>query len=91
MIPMVVMYSKKELSIKEVCIRKVIQLVLIEVILYVVGYGIESIKTRDISITISFGLNIMVIFVLANVISYMRNAKEAKELTDSLKHFQGKA
>lgn len=88
MLPIIVMYSRRELTMREIIVRKLIQLLLLEVLLYVGGYGIESMKTKSIFLTISFGASVMIIFVLANVISYLLNAREAEELTSLLKKYQ---
>ncbi len=88
LIPMAVMYSRKELTIKQLCFRKVLQLISIEAILYMAVFGTEHIKTEPINQTISFGLSVLIIFVVANVISGINNTNDAKKLTRMLKQYQ---
>ncbi|MDD6193627.1 MAG: hypothetical protein PUB19_01865 [Lachnospiraceae bacterium] len=88
MIPVAIMYSKKELTVKQLYIRKVLQLFSIEVILYLGGYGIENIKTASKSQTVAFGISIVIVYVLADVISGIINANDAKKLTKMLQQYQ---
>lgn len=90
LIPYIIMYSKKELTIKQLYIRQFFQLISIEIILYLFGYGIENIKTAQISQTIGFGISILCVYVLVNLISSLLNVKEAKELTNLFEDFQAK-
>ena len=88
LIPMAVMYSKKELTVKQLVFRKVLQLISIEIILYFAVYGPEHLTTEPIGQSISFGLSVLIIFVLANVISGIINTNDAKKLTRMLKQYQ---
>lgn len=88
LIPMVVMYSKKELTVKQLAFRKVLQLICIEVILYFAALGPDHIMTEPIGLSVSFGLSILIIFVLANAISGIINTNDARKLTRMLKQYQ---
>lgn len=88
MIPVVIMYSKKELSVKELCIRKVFQLISICLIMYITVYGIDNIKNESILQTCLFGLSIVIIYTAANVITAIINANDARKLNDLLKKYQ---
>ena len=88
MIPVAVMYSKKELTVKQLYIRKVLQLVSIELILYFVAYGIDNIKAAPKGQTIAFGISIVVVYVVEDVISGIINTNDAKKLTKMLHQYQ---
>lgn len=90
LIPLIVMYSKKELTAKQLIFRKILQWFSIEVILYVFGYGIDQVLHEDIGQTIGFGLSILIIYIVANVISNLINVREAQELAALFKDFQDK-
>lgn len=90
LIPFIVMYSKKELTVKQLIFRKILQWFSIEVVLYVFGYGIDQVLHEDIGQTIGFGLSILIIYIVASVISNLLNVREAQELTALFKDFQDK-
>ena len=82
------MYSKKELTVKQLYIRKVLQLFSIELILYFVAYGIDNIKVAPKGQTIAFGISIVVVYVVEDVISGIINTNDAKKLTKMLHQYQ---
>ena len=88
MIPVAVMYSKKELTVKQLYIRKVLQLFSIELILYLGGYGFENIKAAPRSQTVAFGISIIIVYVVEDVISGIINTNDAKKLTKMLHQYQ---
>lgn len=88
MIPVAIMYSKKELTVKQLYIRKVLQLFSIELILYLGGYGFENIKTAPRNQTVAFGISIIIVYVVEDVISGIINTNDAKKLTKMLHQYQ---
>lgn len=88
MIPVAVMYSEKELTVKQLYLRKVLQLFSIELILYLGGYGVENIKAAPKSQTVAFGISIIIVYVVEDVISGIINTNDAKKLTKMLEQYQ---
>ncbi len=87
-IPNLLMYSSKELSDKQIILRKIIQFAVIEV--EVVGLCIMSpvIHTEKVEVITGVIISVFVIFILANLISIMNNYFSAKQLTKELMQFQ---
>ena len=87
-IPNLFMYSSKELSDKQIILRKIMQFAVIEV--EVVGMCIISpvIHTEKIEVITGVIISVFVIFILANFISIMNNYFSAKQLTKELMQFQ---
>ena len=87
-IPNLLMYSSKELSDKQIILRKIIQFAVIEV--EVVGLCIISpvIHTEKVEVITGVIISVFVIFILANFISIMNNYFSAKQLTKELMQFQ---
>ena len=87
-IPNLFMYSSKELSDKQIILRKIIQFAVIEA--EVVGMCIISpvIHTKKIEVITGVIISVFVIFILANFISIMNNYFSAKQLTKELMQFQ---
>ena len=90
LIPMLCMYSKKELTLKQYIFRELLQLIAIEVILIGLGLGTECLDPENLALTASFALSVLVIFVLVLLISWLLDLKVAKEINSDLKSFQSK-
>lgn len=87
-IPNIIMYSSKEFSNRQIILRRIIQLAVIEA--EVVGVSVLSpmIPTEKAGVIIGLIVSVFVIFILANFISIMNDYFSAKKLTKELMHFQ---
>lgn len=85
------MYSKNELSNKQIIFRKLLQLLVIEA--EVVGVAILSplIPTERGEIIIGLAICVFVIFIIVNLISIFSNYLSAKQLTKELAEFRRNA
>ncbi|HKM34514.1 MAG TPA: hypothetical protein VJY54_07205 [Lachnospiraceae bacterium] len=88
LIPFVVMYAKKELTVKELLIRKVLQLLSIEVIQWFLAFGFNSSERGNIKLMVAFSLSILIIYVLVHLITWFLDVQTAKKMTDDLHHYQ---
>lgn len=87
-LPNVVMYSKKELSMKQLVIRKIIQLVLVEIIVVSVALPKEIIKSGNHEMITILVISILIIYVLTHLIDWLQNYTTAKQMTEELMKFQ---
>ena len=87
-LPNIVMYSKKELTVKEVLVRKVIQLVLIEVIILVMVLPGIGDYMEHMDIVISLVISVFIIYILSHFIEWFQNYRTAKNMTEELLTFQ---
>lgn len=87
-LPNIVMYSKKELTVKEVLVRKVIQLVLIEVIILVMVLPGIGDYMEHMDIVISLVISVFIIYILTHFIEWFQNYRTAKNMTEELLTFQ---
>ena len=87
-IPNLLMYSSKELSDRQIILRKIIQFVVIEA--EVTGVCIMSpiIPTEKAEVITGVMISVLVIFILVHFISIMNNYFSAKQLTKELMEFQ---
>lgn len=90
-LPMCVMYSRKELTLTQVVIRKVIQLILLEVLLVGFVFGYTDFSWDNGGQTASFALAVFVIFLLVHVISFVLDTQQAKRMTLDLVSYQAGA
>ena len=90
-LPNVVMYSKRELKVGELLVRKVIQLILIEVfVLFAVFYDTEELLFQKFEIIGSTAVGIFLIYVISTLLELLQNYLTAKQMTEELQRFQCK-
>ena len=87
-IPSLIISTDKELSVKQVVIRKVMQMLLIIVLLLAFMFGDASLKRQTIFMAAAVALSVVIIYILVNVIMWMLDARTAKNMTEDLKRFQ---
>ena len=78
-IPSFVIYSAKELSIKQMLVRKVIQILLIELVVMLVSYMIGTLNNTFIFIAII--LAVIVVYISVNILEYFFYKAEADAMT----------
>ena len=90
LVPMLCMYSKNELTVKQHIFRELLQLIFIEVILIFLGLGTDSLKPENLALTASFALSVFIIYVLVYVIAWLLDLNTARQINTDLKSFQSK-
>ena len=89
-LPNIVMYAKKELTMKQMLVRKMIQLILVEVIIISVALPKEIIENGNSVLVISLVSCVFVIYVLTHLIEWYQDSLTAKQMTEELLNFQKK-
>ncbi|MBO5241165.1 MAG: DUF3021 family protein [Lachnospiraceae bacterium] len=89
-VPNLVMYSKRELSVKELLIRKVVQLILVEVLVLYTAFGDAKDMWDDYTLIAAVAVSIFLIYLIVTAISWCQNYLEAKRLTEDLMKFQNR-
>ena len=82
--------SDKELSVRNLIIRKVISLLLIEGAIILLALNSDTSPTEKSWVIPGLALGIFVVFVLAHVILYFADRKEAEKLNADLVRYQEK-
>ena len=90
LIPMLCMYSKRELTPKHYIAREILQLISVEIILIGFGLGAKSLAPENLPLTASFALSVLVIYILVHVIAWLLDLKLAKQLNSALRSFQSR-
>ena len=84
----IVMYSKRELKVKELLLRKILQFILIEItVLFAAFYNQTEIWKKP-EIIISVAISIFVVYVIASLIDWIQNSISARQMTAELMKFQ---
>ena len=85
-LPMLVEYSKEELSLTQTAVRKGIHLILLEAVILSILY-FEGILT-SISMAVSLGISIFVIDLTVNLVLWINDNRIANEFNCALKKLQ---
>ncbi len=86
--PSLVMYSRKELSFRQMLLRKILHFVLLESTLIL--FGVWNGLLPGFSDALSFALTVFVVYLAVNLISWRLDQKEADDINKSLKMIQGR-
>lgn len=89
-LPEVVMYSGRELSVVEFVIRKVIQLVLVEVLMLFAVFGGKELSSEAKGVVVVTGIGILVIFIVAHIVDWIQKCLSARKMTEDLIKLQQK-
>ena len=87
-IPNILMYSRHELSAKEIVVRKILQLVLLEALLYFVSFGSSNAISSDKETVVAFLISVFIIFIAVHAITYVADLGTARAMTMDLEEFQ---
>ena len=89
-LPNIVMYAKKELTMKQMLIRKIIQLILVEIIIISVALPPGILESGNSALVISLIICVFVIYILTHIIEWYQDSVTAKKMTEDLVIFQKK-
>ena len=87
-LPNMVMYAKKELTLKQFLIRKTIQLVLVEIIVITIAIPAQIFETGKIEVVVALAVGILIVYILTHMIEWFQNYTMAKKMTEELLAFQ---
>lgn len=85
-LPSFVTYSKKELSIKQMAIRKVIQFLLIELVVMLISYIMGPLHDTFMSVAIM--LAVAVVYAAVIFLGYLVSKSEADAMTKKIQHIK---
>ena len=88
LIPTLITYSSKELTIRQLLFRKVIQLLMDIVILNAVIFAGNELNRDTVNTAIGVSVSIVIVFAAVHVIAWTRERRTAKQLTEQLAEFQ---
>lgn len=83
-IPVFIQGNEKELSVKRLVLRRITGLAIIEIIILFIAFSSENVPTEKRTVVAGIAIGIIVIYVLANVLEYLFEKREARELNDIL-------
>lgn len=88
MLPTLVMWSRRELSVRELLVRKALMLVLLEGVILFIAFTSPVIDTSSLRVVLTLAGSVLAIFVLVNLFLWLKNSAEAKNISRDLEQFQ---
>ena len=89
-IPTLLIRDKKEFSVKQELIRKVMRMLLLIALMLAFMFGGREITSELITAAVDVSLSIVIIFILVNLIIWWLDLKTAKDMTEDLIKYQQK-
>lgn len=89
-LPGLILYSRRELTIKQTIIRDVIQMIMVVAI--IVGFmAVKSANVPGAAVKIiGVAISVVIIYVLVTFFGWLIDLRTANRMTEDLKKFQGK-
>lgn len=89
-IPVLLFNQEKELSVKGLIIRRIIELVLIEAIYLVLAFSSDNIPTEKFGVIIGISVGVAIVYGITILIEYIFESVESKEMNEYLYSFQNR-
>lgn len=89
-LPGLIMYSKKELTLKQTIVREIIQMLMIVALIIAFMFGRFKVVPDVIPQIIGVAISVMVIYILVHFFSWLIDLKTANIMTEDLKKYQAK-
>ncbi len=90
-LPTIVTFSRKKLTIQQVLIRHAIQLALIEGVMMLIALTSDAIDTTRPAVVLLIAGSVLVIYVLAVLFIWLGQLGESKKMTEQLHQLQQNA
>ncbi|MBQ6273745.1 MAG: hypothetical protein IJK63_05925 [Oscillospiraceae bacterium] len=88
LLPTFVTWSRRELSPKALLLRKALMLLLLEGVMLFIAFASPDMDTERPEVVLVIAGSVLVVFVLANLFLWLKDAAEAKNLNRDLEKFQ---
>ena len=90
LLPTFVTWSRHELSLREMLLRKALVLVLLEAVILLIAFTSPVIDTENGWVVLTLVGSVLVIFLLVNLFTWVRESAEAKRMTLDLEEFHAR-
>lgn len=87
-IPVFFFQFDKELGMKQLIIRGVIQILIIEAAILLIVFNAPNIPSDRIEVVISIAVGILIVYILSLVVEYIFELIQAKEMNTYLEEYQ---
>ena len=89
-IPSRILYSNKELSTRQLLARKILQVIVLELILVLAIFGGENMCKENIPEITALAISVFLVYVLVSIVSWLLDVRTAKAVMKELCEYQKK-
>lgn len=83
-IPGLIMYTKKEMSISQMIIRKILQLIILVAVILILVFGGSPLTGELVGTAAGVAASVVVIFVAVHIIKWFLDSKTARQMMNDL-------
>lgn len=87
-IPSIILYSRRELSARQVLVRKILHFVCLEILLILVTFHGDNLCMENASIIAAFAVSVFIVWLCVNLVSWVLDRKQAAILMQDLLDYQ---
>lgn len=87
-LPSFVTYSSRELNVKEMALRMLLEFLMIEAVVLEIAFAAPTIDTGNMYVVLALAGTVLVIYLVACLFSWLKELSEAKKMTEALGKFQ---
>ena len=89
-IPVFIFHSEKELSLKRLIVKNIVQLLLVEAVILVIVFKAPNIPSDRIEVVISIAVGILIVYLLSILVEYLIELSQANEMNAYLEEYQSR-
>ena len=89
-IPVFFFHSDKEISMKQLIIRRIIQELSVEALILLIVFNAPNIPSERIEVVISIAVGVLVVFILSMVVEYIFELTQANEMNRYLEEYRNR-
>ena len=89
-LPVILFERDKELSVKQMLVKNIAELAIIEAAVLFIAFSVDTIPTERKEIVIGIAVGIVVVFVITALIDYLFEMSESRNLNRALARYQEK-
>lgn len=86
--PTLVTYSKHELNVRQLLLRKTIELFLIEAVVLSIAFYVPTIDTGRPVVVGTLFISVFIIYIVTDLLDWLKDSMEAKKMSEDLIRFQ---
>jgi hypothetical protein len=86
-LPSFILFSRKELSFRQMLIRRILHFAALELVLILFGYLFGIFK--GFHVVLSFAFSVLAVYLFTEVIHYLMDSRTAGKINEGLKRIQG--
>lgn len=85
-LPSFLLYSKRDLTMKQMLVRRILHFTVLELVL--LGFGYITNLFQELEVALSFALSVLMVYLFTSMASWLIDTRTAVEINKGLKRLQ---